>query len=96
MLGWLWDGRFAAVGSDTFALEALPAGADSPFGRAHEGGMMHQQLIALLGLAVGELWRLGPLARACAGDGRWTCLLTAKPLHLRGGVGSPANALAVR
>ncbi|MDT9697954.1 cyclase family protein [Streptomyces sp. P17] len=96
VLAWLWDHHFAAVVSDTYAFEMLPARSDSPFGGETDHGMMHQQLIALLGLAVGELWRLGPLAAVCARDDRWTCLLTAKPLNLRGGVGSPANATAVR
>ncbi|MFI1395868.1 cyclase family protein [Streptomyces sp. NPDC020681] len=96
VLAWLWDHRFAVIASDTYAFEALPARDDSPFGGTTDHGMMHQQLIAMLGFAVGELWRLGPLARASADDGRWTCLLVAQPLNLPGGVGSPANATAVR
>jgi kynurenine formamidase len=96
VLAWLWDHRFAAVVSDTYALEAMPARPDSPFGRQTDPGWMHQHMLAMLGMAIGELWRLTPLALACAADRRWTCLLTAAPLHLRGGVGSPANALAVR
>ncbi|MFI2349517.1 cyclase family protein [Streptomyces sp. NPDC019443] len=96
VLAWLWDHRFAAVVSDTYALEALPARPDSPFGRETDHGMMHQQLIALLGFALGELWRLRSLAAACTRDRRWTCMLTVKPLNLHGGVGSPANAIAIR
>ena len=96
VLAWLWDHHFAAVVSDTYALEALPARPDSPFGRETDHGMMHQQLIAMLGLAIGELWRLTPLATACEADRRYTCMIIAKPLNLRGGVGSPANATAIR
>ncbi len=43
-----------------------------------------------------ELTGLDELAAACAADGRYGFLLTAKPLNLIGGVGSPANALAVK
>ena len=52
-------------------------------------------MIPLLGLAVGELWALDDLAAACARDGRYECL-GSKPINLVGGVGTPANATAVR
>jgi hypothetical protein len=58
--------------------------------------MMHRPLIALLGLIIGELWKLDELARDCAADGRHEFLVTAKPLNLLGGVGSPPNAMAVK
>jgi hypothetical protein len=61
-----------------------------------DAGMMHQELIASLGMPLGELWRLDALATACAQDQRWHCLVVVKPLHLEGGVGSPANATALR
>jgi hypothetical protein len=57
---------------------------------------MHPTLIALLGLCIGELWDLEALSEACAADGRWDCLVSCKPLNLVGGVGSPANAIAIR
>jgi hypothetical protein len=53
-------------------------------------------LIGQLGLALGELWWLHDLARSSRADGRYTCFLTSAPLNLPGGVGSPANALAVK
>lgn len=95
-LGWLWDHGLAVAASDTFALEALPASPHSPFGGATDNGMIHQELIALLGLVVGELWKLDELATACDGDGVYEALVVIKPLNLLGGVGSPANAVAVR
>jgi hypothetical protein len=58
--------------------------------------MMHRPLIALLGMIIGELWKLDELAEDCAADGVYEFLLTAKPLNLKGGVGSPPNALAVK
>jgi kynurenine formamidase len=95
-LAWLWDNQVGLAAADTFAFEALPARPDSPFGGETDAGMMHQDLIALLGLPLGELWRLHELADDCAGTGTYDSLLVVKPLNLTGGVGSPANAVAIR
>ncbi len=95
---WLWDHRVALFATDTFAVERLPVVPDSEFAASavDDAGMMHQELIASLGMPLGELWRLDALAAACAQDQRWQCLVVVKPLHLEGGVGSPANATALR
>jgi len=71
---------------------------DSPFAKTapEDRGMMHQELIAKLGVPLGELWNLTDLARHIRRTGRWDALVTVKPLHLTGGVGSPANATAIR
>ncbi|MFC9550998.1 cyclase family protein [Rhodococcus sp. NPDC056960] len=95
-IDWFADHRVALAASDTFALERLPAVANSPFGADTDHGMMHQELIALLGLPIGELWKLDELGDDCARDRRYECLLTVKPLNLTGGVGSPANATAIK
>jgi hypothetical protein len=58
--------------------------------------LLHFALLPLLGMPIGELWDLDVLAEACAADGRYAFLLTSAPMHLRHGVGSPPNALAVR
>lgn len=94
-VAWIWDHRFSVVASDTVAVEVMPSVPDSPF---HEnvGRMMHPDLIALLGMHLGELWRLDQLAEDCAADGVYEFLVTAKPLNVLGGVGSPPNALAVK
>lgn len=104
-LAWLWDHGLALVAADNSAVEAYPVATDSGFhlpddprperGPVHNG-LMHRQLLALLGLLLGELWKLDELAAACAEDGRYEFLVTAKPLNLVGGVGSPPNALAVK
>jgi kynurenine formamidase len=93
---WLWDHRVSLVASDTFAFEVIPPMASSEFSSRHDGGLMHQELIGLLGLAMGELWDLHDLAAACRSDGRRKCLVTSAPLHVPGGVSTPANALAMR
>jgi hypothetical protein len=84
---WLWDHRVAAVASDNPALEALPVD--------RAVGFLHYRLIPLLGMPVGEFWALGDLSRACREAGQYEFMLCAGPLHLPGGVGSPANAYAV-
>jgi kynurenine formamidase len=94
-VAWIWDHQVAMLASDTVAVEVMPSVATSPF-TDNVNGMMHPDLIALLGLHLGELWKLDELARDCAADEVYEFLVTAKPLNLRGGVGSPPNALAVK
>lgn len=105
MAGWLWDHRVSLVAADNFALECWPARPGSPFftrAEREEGhqdphaGIMHRALIGLFGMPIGELWQLDDLAAACAADHRWSVLLTVAPLPFIGGVGSPANAIAIR
>lgn len=89
MAEWLWNHHFAAVAADNPGLEAGP----------HDfvvDQYLHYRLIPLLGFALGELWDLETLAADCAADGVYDFLLTAAPLNISGGVGSPANALAVK
>ena len=95
---WLWEHRVATFATDTFAVERLPVVEDGEFGElaVDDLGMIHQELIAVLGMPLGELWHLDALARACDADGRWHSLVVVKPLDLVGGVGSPANATALR
>lgn len=85
----LWDNRIAAVAADNPALEA----ARPIVGISLD---LHEHLIALLGMPVGELWDLEDLASDCARDGRYTFFLTSSPLGVVGGTGSPANALAIK
>ena len=95
---WLWDHQIALFATDTFAVEVLPVVADSPFAETapEDRGMMHQELIAKLGVPLGELWNLNELAGHSRRTGRWDAFVTVKPLHLTGGVGSPPNATAIR
>lgn len=105
MIEWLWDHRFAMVASDDLGVEAHPVNPDSglvdpdepppPRGVVHNG-MMHRPLIALLGLFLGELWNLEALAEDCHADRIYEFMLTAKPLNVVGGVGSPPNAMAIK
>ena len=96
-VAWAWDSRFAVIAADTFAVECLPAVPDSPYRESafNDHGMMHQQLLAKLGMPLGELWRLGPLARHMRCTGTWDAFISIKPLNITGGTGSPANATAI-
>jgi hypothetical protein len=88
MARWLWNHRVAAVAADNPAVEVSPGDAAV--------GSLHRRLIPLLGMVLGELFDFERLAEACAADGRYDFQFVSVPLHLLGGVGSPANAVAVR
>ena len=96
-VAWAWDRRFALLAADNFAFECLPAMQASPFlnSAPNDHGMMHQQLLAKLGMPLGELWRLGPLSRHMKTTGNWDAFISIKPLNITGGTGSPANATAL-
>ena len=94
-VAWLWDHQISVVAADNPAVESFPAPADSPF-PAQVGGLMHADLIALLGFVLGELFALEALGEDCAEDGVYEFLVMSKALNLVGGVGSPPNALAVK
>lgn len=87
-LAWLWDNQIAAIVSDNLAVELFPG--------ASGGLSLHRDGIALLGLVLGELFDLDSLADDCDADHVYESLFCAKPLNLRAGVGSPANALAIK
>ncbi len=89
VLEWLWDNGISAVAADVPALEVMP------FDNTAVDGFLHFRLIALLGMAVGEMFNLEQLAEYCHRERRYSGLLTSAPLHKRGGIGSPANALAL-
>jgi kynurenine formamidase len=91
MARYVWDSGAAAFASDAPALEVWPPDDSKP-----PFGFLHRMLIAQFGLAIGELWWLTDLAADCAADGRHEFLLTAAPLNVPGGTGSPANALALK
>ena len=56
---------------------------------------LHDHLLSLWGMPIGELWDLEALSRECEKQQKWTFLLTSSPLNTTGGVASPPNALAI-
>lgn len=86
-VAWLWDKHVAAICADNIAVEVTPPrGPDT---------RIHPALLGLLGLAMGELFDLTELSEVCAARAQYEFLFMAKPWRLPGGLGSPANAVAI-
>ena len=93
MARYLWNAHVAAVVADNPSVEVWPS---DPSAEAFPFGDLHRMLIGQFGMALGELWWLEDLALSCRRDGRYEMFLTAAPINVPGGVGSPANALAFK
>jgi kynurenine formamidase len=93
MAEYIWDLHIAAAVTDAPALEVWPPDHSR---EAWPWGFLHQVLIGQFGLAIGELWWLHDLVEDCRADGRWEAMLSSAPMRAKGGIGSPANALAVK
>jgi kynurenine formamidase len=93
MARYLWDSGAAAVVSDSFATEVWPPDRSE---NADAFGYLHRVLIGRLGFSIGELWDLDALSADSRDDGVYEFLLASAPLHVPRGIGSPANALAVK
>jgi kynurenine formamidase len=91
LLRWITDSGLAVLIADNFAVEGLPP-------VSHEGCCaatpLHEHCLFKLGVHLGELWHLTPLATWLRRNGRYRFLLTAPPLRLPGATGSPANPVA--
>ena len=87
---WIFDRELAAVATDTWGMEVLPNQTEDVF------QPLHIILIVHTGLLVGEIFDLEALAEDCASDGRYEFLISAAPLPITGGVGSPVNPLAIK
>jgi hypothetical protein len=101
----LWDLHVAAVGADNGSLEVWPPGSlHSPEeleairadGSRRPEMFVHQRIIPMLGMSIGELFELDALADDCAVEGTYEGFFTSAPLRLRHGVASPPNAIVVR
>jgi kynurenine formamidase len=90
---YLWNSHAAAIACDTFGVEVFPADRSA---QAHPFGFLHNMLIGQFGMALGELWWLADLAADCAADGIHEMFLVSAPLNAPGGIGSPANAVAIK
>jgi kynurenine formamidase len=90
LLQWISDSGIAAIAADNYAVEAFPAA---------DGGVccaalpLHEHCLFKLGLHLGELWRLTPLADHLRARGRYRFLLTAPPLNLPGAIASPLTPI---
>jgi kynurenine formamidase len=91
LLQWITDSGLAALIADNYAVEAHPA-------TRHVGCCaslpLHEHCLFKLGIHLGEIWHLTPLANWLRARRRFRFLLTAPPLRLPGAVGSPATPVA--
>jgi hypothetical protein len=91
LLQWVTESNLVSLIADNYAVEAAPA-------RRHPARCaslpLHEHCLFKLGVNLGELWHLTPLARWLRAQGRNQFLLTAPPLRLPGAVGSPATPVA--
>ena len=92
LLQWITDTGVAALIADNVAVEARAAEPAPGF----EGSAMplHDHCLTKIGVHLGEVWLLSPLADWLRAHGRSRFLLTAPPLRLPGAVGSPATPVA--
>jgi hypothetical protein len=91
LLQWITDSGLAVLIADNYAVEAVPARRGE--GR-HASLPLHEHCLFKLGIHLGELWQLSPLAAWLREHGRSRFLLTAPPLRLPGAVGSPTTPVA--
>jgi kynurenine formamidase len=86
---WLWEHSAAAVASDNIAVEVFPPDSGVVL-------LFHMLALRDMGLMLGEIWDLEALGQDCADDGVYEFLLSAPPLKIMGGVGSPINPIAIK
>lgn len=91
LLEWISDSGLSVLIADNYAVEAHPA--------SHHNGScatlpLHEHCLFKLGIHLGELWHLTPLAQWLRAHQRSRFLLTAPPLRLPGAVGSPVAPIA--
>jgi kynurenine formamidase len=87
---WMHSHEIAAVISDNWGIEVQPA-------QPGQGLLpLHCILIRDMGMMLGEIFDLEELAGDCAADGVWEFFLSAPPLRVVGGVGSPVSPIAVK
>jgi len=86
ILDWLHDCYFSAVAGDAPAFEAWPT---------HESYHLHEYILALWGMPLGEMLDLERLAQKCKEVGRYTFFFSSTPANVPGGVSSHVNGQAI-
>jgi kynurenine formamidase len=87
---WLQSRSVAALAADNYQVEVAQPNAalyDAP---------CHAVFIRDMGMTLGELFDLEALAADCRADGIWEFLLSAPPLKVIGGVGTPITPIALK
>lgn len=91
LLQWITDSGLVALIADNYAVEGLPA---TPRSGPCAALPLHEHCLFKLGVHLGEIWHLTPLAHWLRTQGRSRFLLTAPPLRLPGAIGSPVTPIA--
>lgn len=80
ILTWLHDCYFAAVAGDAPSFERWPSQA------VQEGDqwLLHEYILALWGMPLGEMWNLERVAELCREKKRWTFFLASAPDMVHG------------
>ncbi|EJD48829.1 hypothetical protein AURDEDRAFT_60626 [Auricularia subglabra TFB-10046 SS5] len=82
----LTDNHFAACASDQPTWEHWPPKKDTM--------SLHQTMLNLWGMPIGELFELEALSKLCKETGRYTFFFSSWPLRIIGGCAAPPNAAA--
>lgn len=90
-LYWLQDKEIAALATDTWGVEVRPNESEDGINQP-----WHWICIPIMGLTMGEIFKLDVLGRECAEDGVYDFMFVAPALPVTGAVGSPINPLAIR
>jgi kynurenine formamidase len=86
-LPWIRQRDLAMIGSDA-ATDLIPSGVEGA------GQPIHEVVLASFGMQIFDNCDLEELSQAAARYNRWEFLLTAAPLRVVGGTGSPLNPIA--
>jgi kynurenine formamidase len=89
-LDWLQAKQVAAVATDTWGVEVRPNNCDDA------NQPWHWICIPIMGLTMGEIFKLDELSKACAADKVYEFMFVGPALPITGAVGSPINPVAIR
>ena len=94
LLQWITDSGLACLLADNYAVELIATSLTDALPRKQPWLPLHEHCLFKLGVNLGEIWHLTPLANWLREHKRSRFLLTAPPLRLPGAVGSPATPVA--
>jgi len=92
LLQWISDAQISVIAADNHAVEVYPA--EKLDQDRYPVLPLHELCLFKLGIHLGELWYLTPLAQWLRAHQRSRFLLTAPPLRLTGAVASPVTPVA--
>lgn len=88
-------GKSAPAKTKTQANSPSRSDQESKKAEALEVGFLHEHILALWGMPLGEMFDLDELSRKCEARKKWTFFFTSSPANVVGGVGSHVNGMAI-